>query len=74
MAAITLVFVAGATVFTGLLVHVIVSREVEGLDIAVMVAASLGVAASVLAAARRRPAIGPASIAEVYEAGYGVEH
>ncbi|MFD8529471.1 hypothetical protein ACFV0L_18825 [Streptosporangium canum] len=73
MAAITLVFVAGTAAFAAFLVRVIGSHEVEGLDVAFMVAAGLVVTASALVAVRRRPATESASIADVYAASYEYE-
>ncbi|MGI5281720.1 hypothetical protein ACQEVF_59265 [Nonomuraea polychroma] len=74
MAAIALVFVVGTVAFAVSLVHVVGSREVEGLDVAFMVAAGLIVALSALAAVRRRPVVGPASIVDVYAMGCEYEH
>ncbi|GAA4946454.1 hypothetical protein GCM10023334_059250 [Nonomuraea thailandensis] len=70
MAAIALVFVVGTVTFAVFLVHAVGSREVEGLDVAFMVAAGLIVAVSALAAVRRRPA---ASIVDVYAMDGGYE-
>jgi hypothetical protein len=77
MVTITLIFVAGTAAFAASLVSVIASREFDVLDITLMVAAGLAVAASTLGAVRRRPAIASASMVGLYTTGYGykrVEH
>jgi hypothetical protein len=73
MAAIALGFVAGTVSFAVVLVHVVGGGEVEGLKVAIMVAAGLIVAVSALAAVRRRPVAEPASIVDVYAIGCGYE-
>ncbi|WP_214317100.1 hypothetical protein [Nonomuraea sediminis] len=77
MVAITLVFVAGTAAFAASLVHLIAFHKFNGLDVVFMSSAGLLVAASALAAVRRRPAMGPASITDAYAMGCGskrVEH